>query len=63
MGWQRGANIHVNAVAPPKSGTTMLATWDPVVGDDLSCTWVRGAQRSKDVPTPLKGHTEHVTVQ
>ena len=64
MGWQRGANIHVNATTP-KSGTTMLAVWDTVAGDDLGVTWTRGAQKSKDSPTSnLKnGYTEHVVVQ
>ena len=64
MGWQRGGNIHVNA-ATPKAGQTMLAMWDPALGDDLGVTWTRAAQKSKDAPvsTLLKGYTEHVTVQ
>lgn len=62
MGWQRGANIHLNTTTP-KAGHTMLATWDGGAGDDLGVTWVRGGQRAKEVPTPIKGHTEHVTCQ
>jgi len=64
MGWQRGNNTAVNSTTP-KSGTTMLAIWDPGAGDDLGVTWVREAQKNKNAPTStlLKGYTEHVVVQ
>ena len=64
MGWQRGNNIHVNA-GTPKAGQTMLAVWDPALGDDLSATWDRHDQNKKMAPnsTLAKGNTALVTVQ
>ena len=64
MGWQKGAQNHLNT-ANVKSGFTVLAVWDPSLGDDLGVTFVRGTQKNKDAPTStlLKGATEHVVVQ
>lgn len=64
MGWQKGANIHVSA-GTPKAGQTMLAVWDPALGDDLSVSWDRENQTKKANPNAnlIKGHTAHVVVQ
>ena len=63
MGWQKGAQGLSSTTV--KSGHTVLAVWDPALGDDLGVTFTRGAQKSKDSPTTalLKGFTEHVVVQ
>jgi hypothetical protein len=65
MGWQRGANIHINAANPPKAGHTMFAVWDPSLGDDLSVAFDREGQTKKGVPNSglKKGDTAHVVVQ
>ena len=65
MGWQRGNNTHINSATPPKAGHTMLAVWDPGLGDDLTVGWDRNDQTKKNAPTTglKKGDTAHVVVQ